>query len=49
MWYMPPDMNIVQDVTEQGCMQTGEDLGVGDMDLPNIVDFEPGDSDFNWL
>jgi hypothetical protein len=49
MCYMPPDMNIVHDVTEQGLMQLGEDLSVGDMDLPNVVDSEPVDSGINWF
>ncbi len=46
---MPADMNDVQDVTEQDLMQTGQDLIVGDMDLPNLMDFEPVDLGFNYL
>jgi hypothetical protein len=49
MWYMPPSMDNLPNVTEQSLIQTGEDLSVGDVDLPNFIDFEPFDSGIDWL
>ncbi|PMD20541.1 hypothetical protein NA56DRAFT_168976 [Hyaloscypha hepaticicola] len=49
MWYMPPGVDNLQNVTEQNLIQTGEDLSVGNMDLSNFIDFEPVDSGINWL
>ena len=49
MWYMPPSMDILQNITEQSLMQTVEDVSVGDIDLPNFIDFEPVDSGINWF
>jgi hypothetical protein len=49
MWQISPGMNISHNVTEEGLMQTGEDLNVGDMDLLNFIDFEQVDSGSNWF
>ena len=44
-----PGMNILHNVSEEGLMQTGEDLNVGGMDLPSFIDFEQVDSGINWF
>jgi hypothetical protein len=49
IWQMSPGMNISHNVTEEGLMQTGEDLNVGDMDLLNFIDIEQVDSGINWF
>ena len=47
MWQISPGMNISHNVTEEGLMQTGEDLNVGDMDLASFIDFDQVDSGIN--
>ena len=49
MWQISPGMNILHNVTEEGLIQTTEDLNVGDMDLLNFIDFEQVDSGINWF